>query len=81
MSDIDRLFREAWEVAEHVGMTFEDPDRTYETTKDKEEFIGDLLDYIYWLNDDNEPVTKVVNAKINDRVVNFYRAASDQYGV
>jgi hypothetical protein len=81
MSNIDQLFQEAWEIAEHVGMTEDDPNRRYENTKDKEEFVRLLLDYIFWLNDENEPVRKIFNEKINDRVVDFYRRASDVYGI
>ena len=37
--------------------------------------------HIFWLNDKNEPVKKILNEKINDRVVDFYRRASDECGL
>jgi hypothetical protein len=77
MSEIDELFEEGWTIAEHVGMTEVNPKKRYETAKDKEDFVRTLLDYIYWLNQDTEPVEKVVNPKINDAVVDYYRRASD----
>lgn len=77
MSQIDELFEEGKGIAEHVGMTEVDPSRRYETTKDKEDFIQLLLDYIYFLNKETEPVEKIVDPKINDAVVDFYRRASD----
>ena len=77
MSQIDELFEKGKRIAEHVGMTDVDPSWRYKTTGDKEDFIRMLLDYIYWLNQDTEPVEKVVNAKINDDIVDYYRRASD----
>jgi hypothetical protein len=77
MSVIDKLFNEGWEIAEHLGMTEEDPKRRYETRQDKEEFVRTLLDYIYWLNQKIEPVEKVMHSKINDRVVDYYGRASE----
>jgi hypothetical protein len=77
MSVIEELFNEGWEIAEHVGMTEIDPNRRYETRQDKEDFIRTILDYIFWLNQDVEPVEKVLHSKINDRVVDFYRRTSE----
>lgn len=77
MSDIDKLFDEGLEIAEHLGMTEEDPNRRYETRRDKEDFVRTLMDYIFWLNQKMEPVEKVVHSEISEHVVDFYRRASE----
>jgi len=77
MSEIDELFTEGREIAEHVGMTGEDPNRRYDKREDKEEFIRMLLDYIYWLNQKMDPTEMVLNPKVNLKVVDFYGRASD----
>jgi len=77
MSQIDELFHEGRQIAEHVGMTEEDPNRRYEKRADKEDFIRALLDYIFWLNKKTEPIEEVLSPKISAKVVDFYRRASD----
>ena len=77
MSDIDELFNEGLEIAEHLGMTEEDPGRRYDTRKDKEDFIRTLLDYIFWLNQKIEPMDKVVHSRIDDHVVDYYQRATE----
>ncbi len=77
MSEIDELFHEGWQIAEHVGMTEEDSKGRYENRADKEDFIRTLLDYIFWLNKKTEPTEEVLSPKITVRMVDFYCRASD----
>jgi hypothetical protein len=77
MTNIDELFKEGWHIAEHVGMTEEDPNRRYETREDKEGFIRTLLDYIFWLNEKILPIERAIHPKINQEVVDYCRRAEN----
>lgn len=77
MADIDGLFKEGWRIAEHVGMTEEDPSRRYDKKADKKDFIQTLLGYIYFLNEKTSPLERVVHPKINQEVVDYYERASN----